>query len=211
MRQIAISFGDITCIHTWAGLIYLATVIDWCSKKLVGWSIADHMRTEPVQDALKNATDTTVIEPLGVFHSDRGSVYASADYRLLVKDLGMRSSMGRTGVCWDNAMAESFLLSVEERTRLPERLRHQGPSQTRCHHLHRGLLQLPPTSVRTWLSAPERSPLRLHPAGHGSIEVKQIHCPKSPQQTRAPVSPSTPRTQRFRVLRPGRITSLPVR
>lgn len=100
--------GDITYIHTWQGFIYLATVIDCYSKKVVGWSIADHMRTELVENALKNAAETTLIEPLAIFHSDRGSVYTSTDYRALVTGLGMRSSMGRTGVCWDNSMAESF-------------------------------------------------------------------------------------------------------
>lgn len=105
--------GDITYIHSWAGFIYLATVIDCYSKKVVGWSIADHMRTELVEDALKNAAATTVIESGAVFHSDRGSVYTSADYRQLIKDLGMRSSMGRTGVCWDNAMAESFFSALK--------------------------------------------------------------------------------------------------
>lgn len=105
--------GDITYIHTWAGFIYLATVIDCYSKKVVGWSIADHMRTELVADALRNAAATSVIEPQAIFHSDRGSVYTSADYRALVTDLGMRSSMGRTGVCWDNAMAESFFSALK--------------------------------------------------------------------------------------------------
>lgn len=105
--------GDITYIHSWAGFIYLATVIDCYSKKVVGWSIADHMRTELVADALRNAAATTVIEAGAIFHSDRGSVYTSADYRTLVRDLGMRSSMGRTGVCWDNAMAESFFSALK--------------------------------------------------------------------------------------------------
>jgi putative transposase len=91
--------GDITYIHTWQGFIYLATVIDCFSKKVVGWSIADHMRTELVEDALKNAAATTQIEPLAIWHSDRGSVYTSADFSALVTGLGMRSSMGRTGVC----------------------------------------------------------------------------------------------------------------
>jgi putative transposase len=100
--------GDITYIHTWQGFIYLATVIDCYSKKVVGFSIADHMRTELVADALKNAAATTVIAPDAIWHSDRGSVYTSADFRALVTSLGMRSSMGRTGVCWDNSMAESF-------------------------------------------------------------------------------------------------------
>lgn len=80
---------------------------------MVGWSIADHMRTELVETALSNAAPTTVIEPLATFHSDRGSVYTSAGYRGLVEDLGMRSSMGRTGVCWDSAMAESFFSALK--------------------------------------------------------------------------------------------------
>jgi len=105
--------GDITYIHTWAGFLYLATVIDCYSKKVVGWSIADHMRTELVADALRNAAASTVIEDQAIFHSDRGSVYTSTDYRTLVGDLGMRSSMGRTGVCWDNAMAESFFSALK--------------------------------------------------------------------------------------------------
>ena len=100
--------GDITYIHTWQGFLYLATVIDCFSKKVVGWSIADHMRTELVKDALKNAATSTLIEPDAIWHSDRGSVHTSADFRALVISLGMRSSMGRTGVCWDNSMAESF-------------------------------------------------------------------------------------------------------
>ena len=100
--------GDITYIHTWQGFIYVATVIDCFSKKVVGWPIADHMRTELVEDALRKAALTTVIEADAIFHSDRGSVYTSAVYRAFLRRLGMRSSMGRTGVCWDNALAWSF-------------------------------------------------------------------------------------------------------
>jgi transposase InsO family protein len=88
--------GDITDIHTWQGFIYVATVIDCFSQKVVGWSIADHMRTELVEDALRNAATTTVIEAGAIFHSDRGSVYTSAVYRAFAGRLGMRSSMGRT-------------------------------------------------------------------------------------------------------------------
>ena len=105
--------GDITYIHTWEGFIYLATVIDCYSKKVVGWSIADHMGTELAADALSNAAATTVIEDQAIFHSDRGAVYTSTGYRALVGRLGMRSSMGRTGVCWDNAMAESFFSALK--------------------------------------------------------------------------------------------------
>jgi len=105
--------GDITYIHTWQGFVYLATVIDCYSRKVVGWSVADHMRTKLVVDALKNAAQTTVIEAGAVFHSDRGSVYNSAHYRTLVTRLGMRSSVGKTGVCWDNALAESFFSALK--------------------------------------------------------------------------------------------------
>ncbi|MBT2273598.1 IS3 family transposase [Rhodococcus qingshengii] len=105
--------GDITYIHTWQGFVYLATVIDCFSRKVVGWSIADHMRTELVAAALTNAAATSLIEPEAVFHSDRGSVYTSRIYRRLVAGMGMRSSMGRTGQCWDNSMAESFFAALK--------------------------------------------------------------------------------------------------
>lgn len=105
--------GDITYIHTWQGFIYLATVIDCYSKKVVGWAIEDHMRAELVETALRNAAATTLIRPGATWHSDRGSVYTSATFRTLVTGLGMHSSMGRTGVCWDNAAAESFFASLK--------------------------------------------------------------------------------------------------
>ncbi len=105
--------GDITYIHTWQGFVYLATVIDCFSRKVVGWSIADHMRTELVAAALNNAAATCLIEPGAIFHSDRGSVYTSRAYRALVTALGMQSSMGRTGQCWDNSMAESFFAALK--------------------------------------------------------------------------------------------------
>jgi len=104
---------DITYLHSWQGFVYLATVIDCYSKKVVGWSIADHMRTELVVDALKNAAATTVIEAGAVFNSDHGSVYNSVPYCTLVTRLSMHSSMGKTGVCWDNALAESFFSALK--------------------------------------------------------------------------------------------------
>ena len=105
--------SDITYIHTWQGFVYLATVIDCFSRKVVGWSIADHMRTDLITAALTNAAATTVIEKKAVFHSDRGSQYTSGAFRGSVAGLGMRSSMGRTGVCWDNSMAESFFAALK--------------------------------------------------------------------------------------------------
>ena len=71
------------------------------------------MRTELVLDALKNPATTTVMQADSLFHSDRGSVYTAESYRALVTRLGMRSSMGTTGVCWDNALAESFFSALK--------------------------------------------------------------------------------------------------
>jgi transposase InsO family protein len=105
--------GDITYISTWEGWAYLATVIDLASRKVVGWALADHMRTELVIDAL-NAAFTTRQPPLGaVFHSDRGCQYTSADYANIARAHGVVLSVGRTGQCWDNAVAESFFATIK--------------------------------------------------------------------------------------------------
>src|SRR5699024_5914791 len=121
--------GDITYIHTWQGFVYLATVLDCYSKKVVGWQIADHMRAELVEDALRHAAATVVIEPDAIFHSDRGSVYTSTGYRALIGRLGMRSSMGRTGVCWDNSAAESFFSTLKNE--MYHRYRFTTPARAR--------------------------------------------------------------------------------
>ncbi|PPI18796.1 hypothetical protein C5D07_02965 [Rathayibacter tritici] len=101
--------GDITYIRTWEGWVYLATVLDCYSKKVVGYALADHMRTELVSEALEMAARNQPNRAAKtIFHSDRGSVYTSADFGKLAKKLDIRQSMGRTGVCWDNAWAELF-------------------------------------------------------------------------------------------------------
>lgn len=101
--------GDITYIRTMEGFCYLATVLDCCTKKVVGYAIADHMRTELIQDALELAARRCEhTRGVTIFHSDRGSQYTSEDFAKTMRDLGVRPSTGRTGVCWDNAWAESF-------------------------------------------------------------------------------------------------------
>jgi transposase InsO family protein len=100
--------GDITYIPTWEGFVYLATVIDCHSKMVAGYALADHMRASLVCDAIAMAARTVRIAPNAIFHSDRGCQYTSAEFRKVLQDNRMRPSMGRTGVCWDNAMAESF-------------------------------------------------------------------------------------------------------
>jgi putative transposase len=100
--------GDITYIPTWEGFLYLATVIDCFSKKVVGWAMADHYKTPLIEAAIDMAADNVSIAEDAIFHSDRGSNYTSLDFGRKLNKMNMRQSVGRTGVCWDNAMAESF-------------------------------------------------------------------------------------------------------
>ena len=106
--------GDITYLRTWEGWLYLATVIDACSRRVIGWAIADHLRTDLVQDALKMAiTMRGDLPTTVVFHADRGTQYASEQITRFAANNGITRSMGRTGVCWDNAMAESFFATLK--------------------------------------------------------------------------------------------------
>jgi transposase InsO family protein len=105
--------GDITYIWTWEGWLYLATVIDIASRRVVGFALTEHLRTELVTDALTNAVAARDPAPGVVFHSDKGCQYTSGDYATLADDLAVRLSTGRTGQCWDNALAESFFASLK--------------------------------------------------------------------------------------------------
>lgn len=101
--------GDITYLPIADGTnLYLATVIDCYSRRVAGWAVADHMRVELVQDALKAAAATRGSLRGALFHSDHGSVYTSKDYAKLCADLGVTQSMGAVGSSADNALAESF-------------------------------------------------------------------------------------------------------
>jgi putative transposase len=105
--------GDITYVMTWEGWAYLATVIDLASRRVVGWALADHMRTELVEDALKAAFVTRRPAPGVIFHSDRGSQYTSSDYANLATANRVVLSVGMAGECWDNAVAESFFATIK--------------------------------------------------------------------------------------------------
>ncbi|HEX8688877.1 MAG TPA: IS3 family transposase [Solirubrobacterales bacterium] len=103
--------GDLTYLRSWEGVTYLAFVIDAFSRKVVGWQLASHMRTDLVLDALRMALAQR--EPGADFelvaHSDRGSQYTSADYTQELDDHGVLASVGSVGDAYDNAMAESFV------------------------------------------------------------------------------------------------------
>jgi len=88
-------------------------VIDCYSKTVIGWAVADHMRTDLVIDALAMARRNHRLAEECIFHSDRGTQYTSAQLRDYLDKHNMRSSMGRTGICWDNALAESFFAALK--------------------------------------------------------------------------------------------------
>ncbi len=105
--------GDITYIRTWEGWAYMATVIDLASRRVVGWAVADHMRTELVTDALRMAIAHRQPAPGLIFHSDRGTQYTSAAFTGLLAEHEMVQSLSRPRQCWDNAVAESFFATLK--------------------------------------------------------------------------------------------------
>jgi transposase InsO family protein len=117
--------GDITYIWTWEGWLYLATVIDCATRKIAGWAMGDNYRTPLIIDAIQMAARNLDLPEGAVFHSDRGSNYTSARFAEELGRLGIRQSVGRTGICYDNALAESVngTLKVElvHRTAYPTR------------------------------------------------------------------------------------------
>jgi putative transposase len=116
--------ADITYIPTWAGFLFLAVVLDAFSRRVVGWAMANHLRTELVLDALNMALGQR--RPEGVIHhSDRGCQYTSIAFGMRCKQAGVRPSMGSVGDCYDNAMCESFFATLECELLDRERFRNQ--------------------------------------------------------------------------------------
>ena len=104
--------ADITWVPTWAGFLYLAVVLDAFSRKVVGWAMAAHLRTELVLKALEMALDQR--QPQGVIHhSDHGCQYTSLAFGARCQQAGVRPSRGTGGDCFDNALCERFLATLE--------------------------------------------------------------------------------------------------
>jgi putative transposase len=151
--------GDITYIRTWEGWLYLATVIDCFNKEVIGYAMADHMRTELVTGALDMAARNHDLAVDCVMHSDHGTQYTSAEYSAELAELGLRPSLGRTGVCWDNALAESFFAALKNervyRTVYPTRkkaekdIAHYIEIFYNRRRIHSGLNYRTPHEVRT--------------------------------------------------------------
>jgi transposase InsO family protein len=156
--------GDISYINTWEGFLYLSFVEDLASRRILGVSMASHMRATLVGDALNEAVGIRGGDVTGVvFHSDRGTQYTSDQFAELCASHGVSQSVGRTGVCWDNAPAESFLATLKKelvhrrvfatraearlairhwieawynRRRLHSRLGYQSPIEWEDHYRH---------------------------------------------------------------------------
>jgi len=122
--------SDITYVPTREGWLYLATVQDLFSRKIVGWAMSHHIDRQLVIDALRMAVRDRRPPPGLLHHSDRGSQYASHDYQDLLAQYGMTCSMCRKGNCWDNAVMESFYRSIKTE------LIHHEDFQTRDESRH---------------------------------------------------------------------------
>jgi transposase InsO family protein len=117
--------GDITYIPTWEGWLYLATAIDCATRKVIGWAMGDNYKTPLITAAIEMAARNIDLPGDAIFHSDRGSNYTSGEFAAVLGRLGICQSVGRTGICFDNSLAESFnaALKVERvhRTAYPTR------------------------------------------------------------------------------------------
>ncbi len=153
--------GDITYIPTWEGWLYLATVIDCHTKMVIGYALGENYKTPLITEALIHAATRFPLEPDAIFHSDRGSNYTSREFAAAISRLGLRQSVGRTGICYDNAMAESFFAALKNervhRTAYPTR-EHARRDVTRYielwynrQRLHSGLGYLTPhEALNNW-------------------------------------------------------------
>ena len=151
----------ITPIRTGEGWLYLASVVDLGSHRLLGYSMACHMRTELVTDALNMAVAARGGDVDGViFHGDRGSQYLSADYRTRLAELGMPQSVGRTGVCWDNSVAEASWSSLKRE------LLHRYRFATRAEARR---------AIFTWINYYNRTRLHSTLGYLAAIEWEQQH------------------------------------
>ncbi len=136
--------GDITYIWTWEGWLYLATVIDLSSRRVVGWAMADHMRTELVADALRMAIGARRPAPGLIFHSDRGGQYTSKEFTDLLAEHQITQSLSRPRQCLGQRRGRELLRFAEDRADRPPVVGHPDPGPPGDLRLHRDLLQ-PPT------------------------------------------------------------------
>ena len=176
--------GDITYIPTWEGWLFLATVIDCATRKVAGWAMDDNYRTPLISSAIGMAARNMVLPPDAVFHSDRGSNYTSAEFAGVLGGLGIRQSVGRTGTCYDNALAKSFNAAVKV-----ERVHRTG----RADRVQRVRFTLPAVvlPVRSVdLDDPDAGsgdvPGQARAVAAGALDPHQAHRPEPAQPAQQP-------------------------
>jgi transposase InsO family protein len=150
--------ADITYIDTWQGWVYLATVIDCHTKAVIGWAMDDHYRTPLIETAIEMAARNHKLAAGAVFHSDRGSNYTSTQFARTLTKHGLRQSVGRTGICYDNAMAESFFAALKN-----ERVhRTQYPTRDHAYRDIARYIELRYNSRRRHSALGYRTPQQVH-------------------------------------------------
>ena len=150
--------GDITYIPTWEGWVYLATVIDCHTKAVVGWAMDDNYKTPLIAKAIANAARNHRLADQAIFHSDRGSNYTSGQFAETLKKYNIRQSVGRTGICYDNAMAESFFAALKN-----ERVhRTQYPTRAHAYRDVARYIELRYNSRRRHSGLQYRTPQQVH-------------------------------------------------
>jgi putative transposase len=145
--------ADITYIPTWAGFLYLAVVLDAWSRRVIGWSMATHLRTELVLQALNMAVWQRRPEAV-IHHSDQGCQYTSIAFGLRCREAGVKPSMGSVDDCYDNALCESFFATAGMRAAGSAEVRDSGRGPDGNLRLHRGLVQPAPPSLSPRLPLP---------------------------------------------------------
>jgi putative transposase len=150
--------GDVTYIETWEGWVYLATVIDCHTKSVIGWAMDDNYKTPLVEKAIEMAARNHDLTDQAIFHSDRGSNYTSARFAETLKRHKLRQSVGRTGICYDNAMAESFFAALKN-----ERVhRTQYPTRAHAYRDIARYIELRYNSQRRHSGLQYRTPQQVH-------------------------------------------------
>ena len=200
--------ADISYLRTWEGWLYIAVVVDY-SRRVVGWSIADHIRAELVVDALEMALDRRRPEPGLVHHSDQGSQYVSLALGQRCRRAGIELSMGARGCAYDNAVCEAFFKTLKselvDRRSWPTKPRHDTPSSTSS----RPSTTAADATQRSATSHPpnrKRSPKTYHRV---SVKAGKLHCtgracvsrplPRARAQGRRRRAPRRPRPRPWRL------------
>lgn len=163
----AVWISDITYLSTWEGFVYLCAIRDGCSRRVLGWAMDDQQTTDLVERAVRMAhTLRDGLPENVVLHADRGSQYTSAHMHDVALELRMRQSVGRTGVCWDNAMSESFWSTLKTefydrrtwptRSEAKQAVAHWIEVVYNRQRLHSSLGMVPPVEFETTMQNTEQ-------------------------------------------------------